>query len=418
MLIKRYLLNEIISHLPKKEISLIVGPRQAGKTTLMNIVREHLNAKGERTLFLSLDFEKDRPHFHSQTTLIDRIKLEFGKEKGYVFIDEIQRKENAGLFLKGLYDMQIPCKFIVSGSGSMELKEKIHESLLGRKRLFELNTVSFREFVNFRTEHVYENRLNEFFRIDNEPAMSLFLEYMNFGGYPRVILEDTKEEKRRIIEEIYQTYIEKDISFLLKVERIDAFGEMLRLLASHVGNMANLNNLSASLGISNQTVKNYLAYAEKTFVIKKVNPFYRNVRKEIIKSPVIYFHDLGLRNYSIGLFGKFTLPAQDGFLFQNFILRLLNEISDRSGISIHYWRTKDRAEVDFVLDKRDSIIPVEVKCIILKYPGVGRSMRSFIKKYNPEEAWVINLHLKAVLRIEKTIVRFMPFFELLKELTA
>ena len=195
MPIKRFIFNELTSHLAKKEMSLIVGPRQAGKTTLMQHLQNYLQKKGERTVFLSLDFERDIPHFSTQTAFLSRIKLELGSRKGYVFIDEIQRKENAGIFLKGIYDMQTPYKFIISGSGSVELKEKVHESLTGRKRIFELNTVSLKEFIDFKTEYKYEDRLSKFFQINKAEGLSLFMEYLNFGGYPRVILEDTFEEK-------------------------------------------------------------------------------------------------------------------------------------------------------------------------------------------------------------------------------
>ena len=125
-MISRKLGNELVDHLEKKEISLIVGPRQAGKTTLMLWLQEQLRTKGEQTLFLNLDVEQHKPYFESQQSLISKIKLELGEQNGVVFIDEIQRKENAGLFLKGLYDLRLFYKFIVSGSGSLELKEKIH----------------------------------------------------------------------------------------------------------------------------------------------------------------------------------------------------------------------------------------------------------------------------------------------------
>lgn len=147
-MIKRYILDELKDHLSKKEISFIVGPRQAGKTTLMLIIKDYLERKGEKTLFLNLDIEHDKEFFGSQARLIKRIELELGKQKGFVFIDEIQRKEDAGLFLKGIYDMNLPYKFIVSGSGSVELKAKIHESLVGRKRIFELPTLSFDQTEN------------------------------------------------------------------------------------------------------------------------------------------------------------------------------------------------------------------------------------------------------------------------------
>jgi len=118
-MISRKLFSELKSHLLKKEISFIIGPRQAGKTTLMLLLNDYLMKKGERTVFLNLDIEADKQFFTSQANLIKKIKLEIGEKRGFVFIDEIQRKEDAGIFLKGIYDMNLPYKFIVSGSGSV-----------------------------------------------------------------------------------------------------------------------------------------------------------------------------------------------------------------------------------------------------------------------------------------------------------
>jgi len=412
-LIKRKFLEDLKKHLSQKEMSLVIGPRQAGKTTLMMLLKEYLEKKGERTLFLNLDFEQDKPFFESQSSLMNRIKLEFGSKKGYVFIDEIQRKENAGLFLKGIYDLNVPYKMIISGSGSVELKEKVHESLVGRKRIFELNTVSFEEFVNFRTAYRYEDRLSGFFSIEAHKTKDLLVEYLNLGGYPRVILADTLHEKIKVIDEIYKSYIEKDITYLLRVEKTDAFRNLIKMLASQVAGMINVAELSSTLGISIQTVKNYLMYAEKTFVIKKVTPYFSNVRKEISKSPMVYFTDLGLRNYSLGLFGRISLLTEMGFLFQNFVFHLLQEKWRYESASIHFWRTKDRAEVNFVINIGKTVLPVEVKCRELKEEAVSRPLRNFIAMYNPKEAWIVNLGFKKEIKIEKTIVKFIPFYELI-----
>lgn len=159
LFIKRDILKELKNHLVKKEITLLVGPRQVGKTTIMNYLRNGPEKENQKTLFLDLDFENDKKHLISQETLLTKIKLEFGAKKGFIFMDEIQRKENAGIFLKGIYDQNLPHKFIVSGSGSLELKEKIHESLMGRKAVFEILPISFFEFVNFKTNYKYENQL-------------------------------------------------------------------------------------------------------------------------------------------------------------------------------------------------------------------------------------------------------------------
>lgn len=414
MPIKRYLLDDLISHLSKKEFSLIVGPRQAGKTTLMRQLESHIKEKRGRTLFLSLDIEMDQPYFKTQSALVERIRLEFGKQKGHVFIDEIQRRENAGLFLKGIYDMDLPHKFIISGSGSVELKEKVHESLAGRKRLFELNTVSLREFIQFKTEYRYEDRLEKYLQINRNDGLRLLLEYLNFGGYPRVVLEDTLAEKLKTIDEIYRSYIEKDIVFLLRVERIEAFGLLIRLLAGQIGNMVNLNELSSTLGISLQTVKNYLNYAEKTFVTRRVTPYFRNLRKEISKAPVIYFNDLGLRNFAARRFGRHLTFDETGFLFQNLVHHLLLDGARHEVGTIHYWRTKDRAEVDFVVERGRDIIPVEVKSRELRTKEIGRPLRGFIGRYSPSEAWVVNLSLQDEEVIGKTRVRFLTSLDLLQ----
>jgi uncharacterized protein len=411
-MIKRTLLNKLKSHLSKREFSLIVGPRQAGKTTLMLLLQDYLKKKGEKNLFLNLDIESERIFFSSQEKLLSKIRLELGTGGGFVFIDEIQRKEDAGLFLKGLYDMRLPYKFIISGSGSIELKEKIHESLTGRKRVFELSTVAFKEFVDFRTSYNYSSQINEFFNIETQKTNALLDEYLHFGGYPRVITEESIEEKRKEMDEIYQSYIEKDISLLLKIQKTEKISDLVRLMSSQIGRLVNYHEISNTLNIASETLKKYLWYLEKTFIINRVNPFFGNIRKEITKSPVYYFHDIGLKNYSSGLFTGSADLLDPGFLFQNFMYNILRDIYPHGMVSIKFWRTLDKAEVDFILSSGDNHIPVEVKYKSMKSPEVNRSFRSFIKKYNPKKAIIVNLDYKDSVKIENTEVLFLPYYEL------
>jgi len=409
-MIHRKLLKSLKEHLSHKEITLIVGPRQAGKTTLMLLLKKQLEKRNRSTLFLNLDIEADKRFFNSQETLIRKIELELGKEEGYVFIDEIQRKEDAGIFLKGIYDMNLPYKYIISGSGSVELKRKIHESLVGRKRIFELNTLSFEELVNFRTKYRYEKKLLDFLRLEPERARLFLDEYLLFGGYPRVVLAKNISEKQLEISEIYQSYLEKDIAYLLQIKKTDALSKLVRIIAAQPGSLINFSELSSILGISTQTVKDYLWYLEKTFILNRVTPYFRNVRKEIRKSPVYYFYDLGLRNYAIGGFGNLNLP-DIGFVFQNFIFNLLKEKLRLSSARVHFWQTGDGAEVDFVIDFVRELIPIEVKWAALKKPFIPRSLRSFIRQYNSLKSYVVNMSLKETVEIEKTKVYFIPFYE-------
>ncbi len=410
--IKRNLYEKIKKSLEIKEILLIAGPRQSGKTTLMKKLRDFLKLEENKTIFLNLDIEKDAVHFASQTSLVKKLELEIGKEKGFVFIDEIQRKENAGLFLKGIFDMNLPYKFIVSGSGSLELKEKIHESLAGRKRMFELSTITFDEFVNFKTQYKYAKNLDNFFSVENELSLSFLEDYLNFGGYPRVVLAETFQEKNQTISEIYRSYTEKDISYFLGESKIEKFSLMIKLLADQSGKIINYSQLAKETGISFQTLKNYLWYAEKTFSIRTIPPYFKNKHKEITRAPLAYFCDLGLRNFSLGLFGNLFQPEQAGFVFQNLIANKLQEKIFDTAKSLNFWRTLDKAEVDFVVDDGRNPLPIEVKYSKLKNPQTTRSMINFIKTYSPPQAWIINLSLETETKIEDTRVKFIPFWKL------
>ncbi len=406
-------MNELRNHLEKKEISLLIGPRQAGKTTLMLLLKKELEQKGQKVVFLNLDIEADRQFFVSQAQLLKKVELEIGKTKGYVFIDEIQRKRNAGVFLKGLYDMNLPYKFIVSGSGSVELKENIHESLAGRKRIFELGTLSFEEFVNHKTDYKYEGRLADFFSLEEERTSGFLTEYLDFGGYPRVILAETTNEKRQIIAELYQSYLEKDISFLLGVRKTESFTALVRIIASQLGQLVNIAELSATLGLSMATVKNYLWYMEKTFLLDRVTPYYSNIRKEITKSPVYYFFDLGMRNYALGVFGSASQSQGVGFVFQNLIFRSLKEKTFAQAGQVHFWRTTDKVEVDFAVRSGQEIVPVEVKYQRLTSAKLTKSFKSFLTKYRPKRGYFIHLAGKKEKKFGETLVEFLPFYQFL-----
>jgi len=323
-----------------------------GKTTLMNEAKKFLDEQNKKTLYFNLDFEADFFYFGSHEKLIQKIELELGDNKGFVFIDEIQRKENAGLFLKGLFDRSERYKFIVSGSGSVELKEKTHESLTGRKRIF------------------------------------------------------------LIINEIFDSYLKKDIVYLLRVDRPDTFIKLIRLLAHYCGSIINYSKLASDVGISVPTLKKYLWFAENTFIIKTVHPYFKNKRKEITKSPTIYFNDLGLKNFALNQFGNEAAIINSGYLFQNLIFKILNEILNNQFYSIHYWRTSDQAEVDFIIDTGDQIIPCEVKFSQLKTDRVSRSYRNFINAYQPKKGYIVNLNYENEIRINNTTIKFIPFYKL------
>jgi predicted AAA+ superfamily ATPase len=299
-IINRKIYHRIEKHLDKKEITIISGVRQCGKSTVLHKLRTNFEKKGAKTLFLNFDFDADKKFLETQEALVNKLKFEFGNNKGYVFIDEIQRRENAGLYLKGIYDLKLPYKFIVSGSGSIELKEKIQESLAGRKRMFEMNPVSFTEFVDFRTNYEYTDRLASYFEYEKIKTDNFLTEYMNYGGFPRIVTEKDYSEKIELINEIYNSYIERDLIKLLNINKPEVFKDIFRMLSYLSGKLINFSNIADDTNTSIQTLKKYLYFAEKTYSIKSVRPYYNNPGKELRKTPMVYFTDLGLMNYAIG----------------------------------------------------------------------------------------------------------------------
>ncbi len=414
-MIRRNLYPDLCAHLSRKEITILMGARQVGKTTLLKVLQQDLQRQGERVLSFNLDISRDRPYFADQERLLEKIRLEWGDGGGYVFIDEMQRKGNAGIFLKGLYDRDLPYKFVVSGSGSLELKENIQESLIGRKRLFELSPVSFDEFVHHRTDYRYKGRLGDFFRAESAHTTQLLREYLNFGGYPRILTEPSLPERKLLLDEIFSSYLERDIGSLLKLRRPDAFVLLIKLLADRIGTPLNKTHLASQTGLSAATLNQYLWYAEKTFVIKLLTPFFRNTRKELTKAPEVFFVDLGLRNFALNLVGQVGEPHNTGALFENFVFQLLQARSHREGWKLHYWRTQNQAEVDFIINQGQGLIPCEVKYQTLKQARFSRSFRSFMDQYQPTEAYLINLSLNTDVIVGQTKVKVRPFWALLNE---
>ncbi len=375
----------------------------------MKWLQEEIQTEDVPHLWFNLDTYEDVIFFESQGALTDRIELHFQDKKGIVFIDEIQRKENAGRFLKGIYDTHPGWKFVISGSGSLELKEKITESLAGRKRLFDIRPVGFYEFADFMTGYKYSDRLDEFFKIERQKTERLFREYILFGGFPAVTTESDQEEKKNIIREIYDSYLHRDIGELLKLHHIDAFERLLELLAQQAGQHANYSSLSQSISLSANTVRDYIWYMEHTYVVERCRPFYTNPKKEIIKEPLVYFVDLGLLNYQRSNFNIVYGGNLFGMIFQNFVYNTLLHVLRPEGISLKYWRTQNQAEVDIVIDWPGNPIPVEVKYTEVQKPKISKSYLSFIKKYNPHQGLVICKSGDHTINIEGTQIVFAPY---------
>lgn len=305
-----------------------------------------------------------------------------------------------------------------------DITGKTSKWLVGRVFSFYLWQVSFSEFIDVRAPrlsayHIEKSALVKNFIYNGEDFSPLktdiflknfiqyFEEYAIFGGYPEVIKTDDKETKNMILKNIYETYVTKDIVELLKITDIDTFRDIVGLLANQIANLVNYNSLAQDSRTYFKELKRYLSILEETFIINLISPFYSNITTEIKKSPKVYFVDTGLRNFILHSFNSISVRPDKGALIENTVLSLLRT-SCRENSSIRYWRTLSKAEVDFILRYRGNIIPVEVKYSPINAPKISRSFRSFLSSYKPERAILLTKDFWGELRIDKTLIKFIP----------
>lgn len=414
-IIKRNILSQIVKHIGEPEMTVILGARQTGKTTILLQMKDYLTeskmAKEKDILMFNLDFISDLELFKNQLDFFRYLKSRIGKGKLYVFIDEAQRVENAGIFFKGIYDKGLPVKFILTGSSSFELKSKILEPLTGRKMIFSVYPFDFYEYLLSKDEHLakllYADDISDY---DRKFLLDNLYDFIIYGGYPRVVLEENGEKRRQILKEIYSSYIEKDIISFLKIRNFSGYTKLMKIIARQIGNLVNVNELSQSTGLSFRTIESYMETLEHTFVIKRITPFFKNIRKELSKMPKIYFIDSGLRNSSIDYFNDFENREDKGALLENYVFSVLSR-KQKNGV--HFWRTKDKSEVDFIAQNENGdVVPVEIKATRLKNAKITRGFRNFILRYNPKKAYLVNLSFRGEIDIDKTKVKFILPYEI------
>lgn len=413
MYIKRKLEDKIKSYLNKPEILAVIGPRQSGKTTLLKQIAKPLKKAKY------IDFE-DRDTLN---LFNDDIKTFYNlhvKGAEYLFIDEFQYAKEGGQKLKYLYDTH-KTKIIISGSSVLDLTNQALKYLVGRIFTFQLYPFSFKEFLSFRNPALYENLYLEVKeKIDNyfadkrktPPLVSdaviqeiskYYYEYVIYGGYPRVAIADGKEEKITVLKNIYNIYLLREIRDILQLSTELELQKLIKALALQTGSLVVYNELSQITSLNYKKLLEHINILEKTFLIKKVMPFYRNKRVEIAKSPKVYFCDNGFRNVAIDNFQELVQRTDRGKLNENFVASQLLKEED----NINYWRTKSNAEIDFILERRGQITAVEVKST-LHSNKTGRALLSFKEKYSPNKMVVLSENYFAF--DKKRNVLFMPLF--------
>ncbi|MDY6989582.1 MAG: DUF4143 domain-containing protein [Thermodesulfobacteriota bacterium] len=236
---------------------------------------------------------------------------------------------------------------------------------------------------------------------------SHYAEFQIYGGYPRVVLSSTKEEKETVIKNIFNTYLLREINQILNFRDEFKLIRLIGALALQIGSTVNYNELSSLTGFGYKDLLEALGILEKTFVIERSTPFYRNKRLELVKAPKFFFIDNGFRNMAIKNFMPPSRRTDVGALNENFVATELV----KKGCQIRYWRTKSKAEVDFILENPGEVVPVEVKTT-LRRPSISRSFRSFLDKYSPSRGFIASNQLYEEINIKDTTITIVPHWHL------
>lgn len=381
---------------------IVIGPRQAGKSSLIWSILRQMKAP--------LYINAEEPLFREWTTS----PLAFLEDIGAIapsldalFIEEAQWLPSAGLFLKGLVDQRPEFPILVTGSSSFHLGDRIRESLAGRATRHNLFPFGLSEVSPPQSEAA--PAVFELSRRDNLTKM------LRLGSYPEAWKSRTPAD---VLTHLLQALILRDATDLLSVERPDAFVRILKLAAGQIGNIVNVSEYASLCGIAGNTVNKYLAIMQEMHVLYLVPPFSGGRRRELTSASKAYFVDNGFRNT---LLNRLSVPPQEspdfGAVVENWVFSELLK-TFRWPSPVRYWRSLSGAEVDFVLELPDRLVGIEVKAGVMNRKALSRSSRSFIDAYSPNEFWVLNDSLRTEDTVNTTTLRWLPLYQLPESLSA
>ncbi len=319
---------------------LLIGPRQVGKTTLINkllgkYAGQCLSVNGDDPTAIRLFTDVNTEQLRA---LISTNNI--------VFIDEAQRIPNIGLTAKLIVDNFPGVQLILSGSSAFDLNQKMQEPLTGRKWTYNLWPISWTEYEAaegmLKAEQNLENRLV-------------------FGFYPDVLNHPQRQQD--VLQEIAESYLYKDILTLGNIKKPPLIQKLLQALAFQVGNEVSFKEVGDLIGADSKTVASYVELLEKTFVVFTLSPFSRNLRNEIKANRKIYFYDNGMRNAVIRNYQPLVLRQDVGALWENFLIseRIKTNSYARIAERHYFWRTKQQQEVDYVEEMNGKIYGFEFK---------------------------------------------------------
>jgi len=432
MLVLRDLIYSLKPFLKRKEFISITGPRQCGKTTLLGLIKDCLvkEFKVNPKLIQIITFEDRRLLMQFEKDPLSFIRSYLPQDltsKFYLMIDEFQYAQEGGQKLKLIYDTISNIKIIITGSSSLEIKAKVGKFMVGRILNFYLYPFNFKEYlraINPRLERVYTQNNEKIlawisarkkFKIRSgrdlfgEELNQLYEDFCIWGGYPAVVLAKTEIERKKLLGDIYNSYILKDIKTLLELTTEKNLFLLSQYLATQIGNIIVYQNLSQVSGLDYRKLKSHLNILEETFICKEIRPFFKNRQKELSKNPKIFFLDLGFRNSLLENTNRLDKRSDSGAIIENVCFVRLNELF--GGINkINFWRTKVGAEVDFILFLKDNLIPIEVKYSSFNTEKIDRSFLSFITTFQPKHGLILTKDYWGFIKRKNTSILFAPVY--------
>ncbi len=365
-MISRYITNQVLKDLKPNRVVGIFGPRRAGKTVLMNLIKEKIG--NSRILVVHGENLDAAEALSSQRTGV--LKRFIGINK-YLFIDEAQKISNIGSNLKLIVDTIKDVSVFITGSSSLDLRNKVGEPLVGRSRYYYLYPLALMEVGT--EDYIRQKEMLE--------------EQLIYGFYPQVYLAETLSQKKAELESIRDGYLLKDILGLDNLKDSIFIFNLLRLIAFQIGKDVSYSELASNLNVNKRTVMRYLELLEKSYVVFSHQGFSRNLRKEYTKSPRYYFWDNGILNSLISNYNRLNLRDDVGRLWENYCIseRIKYQKYKKLSSNNYFWRTYDKKEIDLVEEREGKLFAFECKYV---KKGV-KVPRDFINTYPYSEFHVI-----------------------------
>ena len=446
-IVERDIHARAVRYLMANEILVLPGLRQTGKSTLAFQLIDHLLKKGispNRIFYFSFDNLSLRQELSaSYTFFMKMVERYLGEDVQtsslpiYLFIDEVQKLPGFVEYVKTIYDLRLPVKWILTGSASLELKAQVKESLAGRVLNLAISPFSEREIFNVLGFSPPDKKeLWKLFLTGNSPdkkrlmkleanllpyktrIQRIFEDGLVFGSLPAVVLAADTARKTDLLRNYRETYLDQDIRNLVKEDKLWVYQRVMELLAGRIGDLLNYSNIASELGVTVDTIKRYCILLEKTFILRNLSTYSRNVRNKILKTPKIYFTDLGIRNSLLNLTSLSQLErlGQMGMALENMVFERLDTTIKQLEIGelrLHYWRTRTKEEVDIVVQTPERLLPIEIKSDKRIQTKYLKGLRSFLEKENEHIGILVGRFDKAdILEDGKNRIYLMPHWML------